>query len=220
MPTSAAPLPRAIPCPAAIATRSPVNDPGPTATATRSTDESAVRVERSARSIAGKSSSPCRRCACHVSSARTSRPSKSATDAQSVDVSSANNTRSQLLHELCGTWPRGRDDNAALRVGDVLERYLKAIVGQQRARAVRPLDHGDPAGVETLLPPGVGEVDALEAIEVDVKERKPAASVLAHDDEGRARDVARVEAEPDRDPSREHRLPRPELAGESEHVVR
>ncbi len=61
MPTSAAPLPRAIPCPAAIATRRPVKDPGPTATATRSTDDSAVRVERSARSIAGKSSSPWRR---------------------------------------------------------------------------------------------------------------------------------------------------------------
>ena len=100
MPTIAAPAPRAMPCPAAIATRRPVKDPGPTATATRSTDESAVLVMRSARSIAGKSSSPWRRCARHVSSASTSRPSKSATDAQSVDVSSANNTGPQLLDEL------------------------------------------------------------------------------------------------------------------------
>src|SRR5712691_2475630 len=162
MPTSAAPLPRAIPCPAAIATRRPVNEPGPTATATRSTEESAVRVERSARSIAGKSSSPCRRCACQVSSARTSRPSNSATDAQSVDVSSANNTRPQLLDEFRGTWPR-RGDDAALRVGDVLELQGEAIVGQQGTGAVGPFDHRDSARVETFLPTGVREVDALEA---------------------------------------------------------
>src|SRR5438093_12041627 len=174
MPTSAAPLPRAIPCPAAMATRSPVKDPGPTATATRSTEESAVRVDRSARSIAGKSSSPWRRCACHVSSDSTSRPSKSATDAQSVDVSSANNTRPHLLDELGRPPPRCRDDDAALRVGDVLERQLEAIVRQERPGSVGPFDHRDAAGVEAFLPSGVREVDALEAVEVDVKERKPA----------------------------------------------
>src|SRR6059036_3483445 len=132
MPTRAAPLPRAIPCPAAIETRRPVNDPGPVATATRVTAESAVRVERRIRSIAGKSSSPCRRCACQVSSARTSRPSKSATDAQSVDVSSASNTGLQLLDELGGARTRRRDNDAALRVRDVLELHVEAIVGQQR----------------------------------------------------------------------------------------
>src|SRR5947209_853058 len=121
MPTRAAPFPRAMPCPAAIAMRRPVKDPGPTATATRSTDESAVRVMRRARSIAGKSSSPCRRCACQVSSARTSRPSKSATDAQSVDVSSANSTGAELLYELRGAWPRRRHDDAPFCIGDVLE---------------------------------------------------------------------------------------------------
>src|SRR5882672_355371 len=220
MPTSAAPLPRAIPCPAAMATRSPVKDPGPTATATRSTEESAVRVERSARSIAGKSSSPWRRCACHVSSARTSRPSNSATDAQSVDVSSANNTGPQLLDELGRPWPRGLDDDAALRVGDVLELQFEPIVGQQRTGTVGPLDHRDTAGVETLLPPGVREVHSLEAVEVDVEERESPASVLAEDDEGRARDVARIDAQSDCDTAREDRLSRPELAGEGEHVVR
>src|SRR2546428_7557575 len=199
MPTSAARWPRAMPCPAAIATRRPVNDPGPTAAATRSTDESAVRVDRSARSIAGKSSSPCRRCARHVSSARTSRPSKSATDAQSVDVSSANNTRAQLLHELGGAPSRGRDDDALLRVRNVLELQVEPIVRQQRTGAVGPLDHRDATRVETLFPSGVGEVDALEAVEGDVKERESAATVLAHDDEGRARDLGRVDAEAGRD---------------------
>src|SRR5438045_8348126 len=150
MPTSAAPFPRAIPCPAAIATRRPVKDPGPTATATRSTDESAVRVDRSARSIAGKSSSPCRRWARHVSSARTSRPSKSATDAQSVDVSSANNTGPQLLYEFRRTWPRRRHDDPALGVRDVLEPHLETIFGQQWLGAVGPLDHRHSAGVESF----------------------------------------------------------------------
>src|SRR5213593_4670808 len=118
-----------------MATRRPVNDPGPVATATRSTDESAVRVERSARSIAGKSSSPCRRCACQVSSARTSRPSKSATDAQEVDVSSANNTGAQLLGEVPRAWAgRGKDD-AALGVRDVLEPNVDTVVGQGFAGA-------------------------------------------------------------------------------------
>src|SRR5438132_1693172 len=195
MPTSAAPLPRAIPWPAAIATRSPVKDPGPTATATRSTDESAVLVERSARSIAGKSSSPWRRCACQVSSARTSRPSKSATDAQSVDVSSANNTGAQLFDELGGTRPRGRDDDVALGIRDMLELDLETVIREQRTRAVRPLDHRHAAGIEAFLPAGVCEIDALEPVEVDVKEGQPAAAVLAHDDEGRARDVGRVDAE-------------------------
>src|SRR2546428_2684425 len=163
-PTSAAPFPRAIPCPAAIATRSPVNDPGPVATATRVTAERALRVLARIRSIAGKSSSPCRRCACHVSSASTSRPSKSATDAQVVDVSSANNTRPQLLDELGGTRPGRGDDDAALGVRDVLEPHLEAIVGQQRPGAVGPFDHGDSAGVQRLFPAGVGEIDALEAV--------------------------------------------------------
>src|SRR5207248_1978934 len=220
MPTSAAPFPRAMPCPAAIATRRPVKDPGPTATATRSTDESAVRVMRSARSIAGKSSSPCRRCACHVSSAMTSRPSKSATDAQSVDVSSANNTGAELLHEFGGARSRRRDDDAALGVGDVLELHLEAIVGQQRARTVGPLDHGDPAGFESLLPPGVRQVDSLEAIQVDVKEGQSSAAVLAQDDECRARDIGRVDAEADGNATREDRLPGPELAGQGENIVR
>src|SRR6266849_4573741 len=219
-PTSAAPFPRAMPCPAAIATRRPVNDPGPTATATRSTDESGVRVIRSARSIAGKSSSPCRRCACHVSSARTSRPSKSATDAQSVDVSSANNTGAQLLYELGGARPRGRDHDAPLRVGDVLELHLEAVVGQQRTRTVGPLDHGHPAGLKTFFPPGVREICTFEAVEVDVKEGQPSASVLPKDDERRARDVGLADAEPDGDTAREDRLPGPELARKGEDIVR
>src|SRR2546428_10898739 len=135
-PTSAAPLPRAIPWPAAIATRSPVNEPGPVATATRVTAENAVRVLARIRSLAGKSSSPCPRCACQVSSARTSRPSKSATDAQSVDVSSANNTGAQLFHELGGAGPRGRDHDAALGVRDGLELDLETVIREQRTRAV------------------------------------------------------------------------------------
>src|SRR5438094_6170667 len=170
MPTRAAPFPRAMPCPAAIATRRPVNDPGPTATATRSTDESAVRVERSARSIAGKSSSPCRRCACQVSSARTSRPSKSATDAQEVDVSSANNTGAQLLDEVRRARAgRGKDD-AALGVRDVLEPNVDTVVGQGVAGAIRPFDDRHPAGVERLLPPGVREVGTLAPVESELEE--------------------------------------------------
>src|SRR5438874_4001172 len=150
----------------------------------------------------------------------TSRPSKSATDAQSVDVSSANNTGAELLHEFGGARSRRRYDDAALGVGDVLELHLEAIVGQQRSGTAGPLDHGDPAGFESLFPPGVRQVDSLEAVQVDVEEGKPSAAVLAHDDECRARDVGRVDAEADRNASREDRLSCPELAGSAEDVVR
>src|SRR5438552_16763334 len=220
MPTSAAPFPRAIPCPAAIATRRPVKDPGPTATATRSTDESAVRVIRSARSIAGNISSPSGRSSSLVAPTMTTRPSNRATDPKSFDVSSANNTGAQLLHEFGGARSRRRDDDAALGVSDVLELHLKAIVGQQRSGTVGPLDHRDPAGCESLFPPRVRQVDLLEAVQVDVDEGKPSAAVLAHDDERRARDIGRVDAEADRNAAREDRLPCPELAGQGEDVVR
>src|SRR5439155_24251838 len=90
--------------------------------------------------------------------------------------------------------------------------HLKAIGEQQPPRAVGPLDHRNPAGFKTLSPPGVRQVDSLEAVQVDVKERKPSASVLAKDDERRARDVRRIDPETDRNAAREDRLPRPELA--------
>src|SRR5438093_520050 len=219
-PTSAAPLPRAIPWPAAIATRSPVNEPGPVATATRVTAENAVRVLTRIRSIAGKSSSPCLRCACQVSSARTSRPSKSATDAQEVDVSSANNTRAQLLDEVRRARAgRGKDD-AALGVRDVLEPNVDTVVGQGVAGAIRPFDDRHPAGVERLLPPGVREVGTLETVEIEMEERQPAASVLAQDDERGARDLRRLDPEAGGDPACEHGLSRAQLAAQREHVVR
>src|SRR5712691_1454376 len=176
-----------------MATRRPVNDPGPVATAMRVTAESAVRVERRIRSIAGKSSSPCRRCACQVSSARTSRPSKSATDAQEVDVSSANNTAAQLLDEVGRARPGRGQDDAALGVGDVLEPDVDTVVGQRVPGAIRPFDDRDPAGVERLLPPGVREVGALETVEIEMEEWEPAAPVLAQDDEGGARDLRRLD---------------------------
>ena len=47
-----------------------------------------------------------------------------------------------------------------------------------------------------------------------------AASMLAHDDEGRARDLGRIDPEADRDAAREDRLSSSELAGECEDVVR
>src|SRR3989442_7591385 len=218
-PTSAAPFPRAIPCPAAIATRSPVNDPGPVATATRVTAERALRVFARIRSIAGNSSSPCRRWACHVSSASTSRPSKSATDAQVVEVSSANNTRADLLDQSCRAGTGRREDDAPLRVRDVLETDLEPIAGEGVRRAIRPFDDRDAARVDCFLPAGVRDVDALEAIQVDVEEREPPAAVLAHDDERRAGDVGRVDPEAARDAAREHGLPGTELAGQSEHVI-
>src|SRR5207245_1799502 len=167
MPTRAAPLPRAIPCPAAIETRRPVNEPGPVATATRVTAESAVRVESRIRSIAGKSSSPCRRWARQVSSPRTSRPSKSATDAQSVDVSSASNTAVQLLYEARRPRTGRRDDDAPFGISDVLEAHVEPIVGQCRAGSIRPFDDGHAAGLEALLTAGVRKVRTFEAVEVD-----------------------------------------------------
>src|SRR2546430_255229 len=170
MPTRAAPLPRAIPWPAAIETRRPVNEPGPVATATRVTAESAVRVESRIRSIAGKSSSPCRRWARQVSSPRTSRPSKSATDAQSVDVSSASNTAVELLHQARRARARRRDDNSPLGVRDVFEVNVEPVIGQPRTGSIRPFDDCHAAGVEALLPAGVREVRAFETIEVNVKE--------------------------------------------------
>src|SRR5437899_3382345 len=203
-----------------MATRRPVNDPGPVATATRVTAESAVRVERRIRSIAGKRSSPCRRCACQVSAARTSRPSKSATDAQSVDVSSASNTAVQLLHEARRPRAGRRDDDAPLGVRDVLEAYVEPVVGQPRAGAIRPFDDGHAAGLEAFLPAGVREVRAFETIEVDVKEGQTSTAVLAKDDERRARDVGGIDAETGWHTSREDRLSRAQLARQREDIVR
>src|SRR3989442_4677732 len=220
MPTRAAPLPRAIPWPAAIETRRPVNEPGPVATATRVTAESAVRVESRIRSIAGKSSSPCRRWARQVSSPRTSRPSKSATDAQSVDVSSASNTAVQLLYEARRPRTGRRDDDAPLRIGDVFEAHIEPVVGQRVAGSIGPFDHRHAAGLEALLPAGVGDVRAFEAIKVHVEERQSPTAVLAKDDERRARDIRRIDAESRGYPAGEHRLSRAELAPQREDVVR
>src|SRR5437762_6208535 len=220
MPTSEAPLPRAIPGPAAMATRNPVNEPGPVATAIRSTDARAVRVDSKRRSIAPKSSSPCLRCARQVSSPRTSRPSKSATEAHSVEVSSANNTRAKLPHERGGSRPGRLDDDPPFGVRDGLEPDVEAVVGQRRAGSVRPLDDRHSARLETLLPPGVREAGAFEAVEIDVKEGQTTAEALAKDDERRARHVAGVDPEADRDPPRKHGLPGSELTPEREHVVR
>src|SRR5206468_4113631 len=102
----------------------------------------------------------------------------------------------------------------------VLERHVETVIGQERTGAVGPLDDRDPTGVETLFPTGVREVDAFEAIEIDVKEREPPTGVVAHDDEGRARDLGGVDAEADRDPARKDGLARSELARECEDVVR
>jgi len=119
-----------------------------------------------------------------------------------------------------GPRPRRRDDDAALRIGDVLEPHLETIVGQEQTGTVGPLDHGDPSGLEGFFPARVGEVDALETVEVDMKEGQTPAAVLAHDDECRARDLRCVDAEADGDAPRQHRLPRPELARESKDIVR
>src|SRR6185436_11407045 len=149
-----------MPCAAAIATRRPVNDPGPVATATRSTS---VRLERAfarRRSIVGKSSSPWRRCACQVSSPSTFFPSYSATEAHAVEVSSAKRVMEppqQLERARTG---RG-DHDAPLGVRDVLEVDVDAIRRQIRARAIGPLDDGDPAAVERLFPPRRAEVLSL-----------------------------------------------------------
>src|SRR2546430_7014913 len=173
MPTSEAPLPRAIPCPAAMATRNPVNEPGPVATAIRSTDARAVRVDSKRRSIAPKSSSPCLRCARQVSSPRTSRPSKSATEAHSVEVSSANNTRAKLPHERGGSRAGRLDDDPPFGVRDGLEPDVEAVGGQRPAGPVRPLDDPPSPPPETPLPPRVREVGAFEAGKNHVEERAP-----------------------------------------------
>src|SRR6266542_3650299 len=153
MPIIAAPAPRARPCAAAIAMRRPVNDPGPVATATLSIEASVMRVRARRRSMVGNSSSPWRRWACHVSSARTSRPSYSATEAHAVDVSSAKRV-TEALQEL-GRPRAGRAQrDGALRVGDVPQLHVEAIGRQARADAVGPLDDRHPAGLERLLPPG------------------------------------------------------------------
>src|SRR3989442_6235011 len=211
-PTSAAPLPRAIPCPAAIATRSPVNEPGPVATATRDTAESAVRVDPRIRPMAGKSSSPWRRCARQVSSASTSRPSKSATDAHSVEVSSANNTAAQLLDDAGGPRSGRGDHDASLGFGDVLEANVEPVWGELGASALRPFDNRHATGLDALFPSGVEEIHSLETVEIDMEERQAASAVLAKNDESRARDVRRVDSQARRDAARDHRLAGAELS--------
>ncbi len=51
-----------------------------------------------------------------------------------------------------------------------------------------------------------------------MEQRQPAAEVLAQDDERRARHRILIDAQADRDPAREDRLARAELAPERDHV--
>src|SRR5687767_1968273 len=219
-PTSAAPVPRARPCAAAIATRSPVKEPGPVATATRETPASVAPARARIRSIVGKSSSPWRRCACQVSSARTSRPSNSATDAQVVEVSSASNIAAYPFDERARARAGGLEDDPPLRLRDVLEPHVETVLRQLVPRAVRPLDDGHAAALERLLPPCRAEVRLREAVEVEMEHRHPAARVLVQDDEGRARDLVRVDAEACGDAACEDGLPRTELAPQRDHITR
>src|SRR5438874_4559665 len=202
-----------------MATRRPVKDPGPVATAMRSTSVRLACALARMRSIAGNSASPWRRCACHVSSARTARPSKSATEAHAVEVSRAKRV-TELLQESLGTRPVRAHEHAPLGIGDVLEVHVETVLGQGRTGAVGPLDDRDAAAVERLFPAGRPEVLALEPVEVQMEERHTATVVLAQDDERRAHDIGGVETETRRDALREHGLPRAELAPEREHITR
>src|SRR3954468_9274575 len=219
IPTSEPPVPRAMPCAAAIATRRPVKEPGPVATATRSTSARLCRAPERTRSIVGKSSSPWRRCACHVSSASTPRPSYSATEAHAVDVSSAKRLMEppqQLRRTLAGR----REDDAPLRLGDVLEVDIDAVGRQIVAGAIGPFDDREPLRLEHLLPAGRAEVLSFEAVQVEMEEREPAAVMLVKDHEGRARHGAAVQAEACRDALGELRLTCAELAPQREDVPR
>src|SRR5688500_11410471 len=219
MPTIAAPAPRAMPCAAAIPIRRPVNEPGPVATATLSTDASVMRVRVSSRSMVGKSSSACRRWACHVSSARTSWPSYKATEAHSVEVSSAKRV-TETLQELGRPRPGGMQRDGTLRVRDVREMHVETIERQPLARAVGPLDDRHPARVERLLPARRAEILSFEAIEIEMEERQPSAEMLVQDHERRARHLRCAQSEAGRDALREDGLPRPELAPQRDDVAR
>src|SRR5688500_15819640 len=188
MPTIAAPAPRAMPCAAAIPMRKPVNEPGPVATATLSTDASVMRVRASSRSMVGKSSSACRRWACHVSSASTSWPSYRATDAHSVEVSSAKRV-TEALQELCRPRSGRLQRDGTLRVGDVREMHVETIEREALAGTVGPFDDRHPARVERLLPTCRAEIFTFEPIEIEMEERQPPAEMLVEDHEGRARHI-------------------------------
>src|SRR5882672_3219640 len=122
----------------------------------------------------------------------------------------------ELPQQLARTLARGREQDPPLGVRDVLEKNIEPVRRKSRARAVGPLDHGDAASVERLLPAGGPQVLALEPVEVEMEQRHPTAVVLVEDDEGRARDVARFEAKPRGHPLRADRLAGAKLSPERE----
>jgi hypothetical protein len=102
----------------------------------------------------------------------------------------------------------------------VLEADIDPVRRQLVPRPVGPLDDGETAGVQGLLPAGGSELALDEAVEIEVVERQPAAEVLVEDHERRAGHGVLVDAEADRDPAGEHGLPGAELAPQRDDVTR
>ena len=75
------------------------------------------------------------------------------------------------------------------------------------------------AAVKRLFPPGGREIFSFEPIEIEMEERQPSAEMLVQDDERRARDIRRIEAEAGRDAFCEDGLPRPELAPQRDDIA-
>ncbi len=199
-------------------TRSPVNGPGPTPTATAVTSAEVRPASARTAAMLGATCSVCRRGSRVERSASTRLPSCRATVMAEVEVSRASSsTPLRVLRRVCQLGlgllavparAPGRDGGEPLVVA--AQGDLEAVLAQALGEAVAPFDDGHgvlQGGVEVEV---VELGEAAEPVRVDVHQRRAAHQRRVHpgDDEGRGRDRA-AHPEPLGDALGQRRLARP-----------
>src|SRR5881392_1277925 len=93
------------------------------------------------------------------------------------------------------------------------------VVAGRQAEPVEPLHGRHPLAVEHVAQEGRLVARSVEAIEVDVREREPAARVLGHDRERWAVNPLGVDAEAAGEPAHQAGLARAQLADEADQLA-
>ena len=224
---STAPSVRAVTSP----TRRPVNGPGPTPTATAVSSRRSTPASASTASIAGASSSPCRRASTVVRSASSRAPSRDATVTAGVAVSRASSTVRLSARQAWRRWAARRPPTAgrpgaarqvAGLVGDVVppvQRDLQPVLGETLDLALTPLDDGDrlvQRGVQVEVV-DLGQV--AEPVGVHVHQGRTAGQRRVHPrDHERRRGDRPAHPEPGPEAAGERGLARTEVSAEQHEV--